>query len=423
MRPSTFPLEHDLGIRWYANDADGIGGRLRTNPEDFLVKEIPLEKKPSAGPYLICRLTKRNWELQHAVKELAKRLGISHRRIGWAGTKDRNAVTTQWISLYKVPPERIASVHLRDITIEPVGQSNEALSLGDLAGNRFVLLIRDPDPINLEERVRSVTETVAAGIPNYFGLQRFGAIRPVTHRVGEWILRGDYERAVLTYICMEFPGEPDPIRDIRAAFRSTRDPVDALRSLPVQMNYERAMLHHLAANPGDYAGALQELPPKLLSMFVSAFQSYLFNRSLSRRIDDGFGLDDPQPGDRLLFSNGRTDIVTAGNVGAVKIHLKRGRCAIALFMPGKGGPDAGVLSDDTTDTMLAEHSVTPGDFAQASAFVGTKFEGALRPIRLRTEIRSLLEDGNLRLEFSLPPGHYATTVCREFMKADPGRMV
>lgn len=423
MKPSTFLLERDLGIHWYASDTEGIGGRLRTIAEDFLVDEIPPERKQTSGPFLICRLTKKNWELQHAVKEIAKRLGISHRRIGWAGTKDRNAVTTQWISLYNVTPEQVTAVYLKDITLEPLTRSNEGLSLGDLQGNRFSLVIRDPDPADLACRVKSVSETVAAGVPNYFGLQRFGAIRPVTHRVGEWILKGDYEQAVLTYVGMEFPGEPDDIKAIRSAFSATRDPAPALHALPVQMNYERAMLHHLIERPGDYAGALQVLPPKLLSMFVSAFQSYLFNLLLSRRLDDGYALDDPQAGDRLLFANRRTDTVTAANRGAVKVHLERGRCAIALFMPGKEKSLAETPGEQATGALLAEHSISPEDFARASVFVRTKYEGAWRPIALRTAIQSAIGDGCLRLRFALPPGHYATTVCREFMKADPVRMI
>jgi tRNA pseudouridine13 synthase len=423
MKQSMFPLERDLGMDYYASDAEGIGGRLRSTAEDFLVEEIPLEKKQTSGPFLICRLTKKNWELQHAVKEIAKRLGISHRRIGWAGTKDRNAITTQWISLYNVTPEQAAVVYLKDISLETLTRSNEGLSLGDLQGNRFDIVIRDPDLTDLDGRVRSISETVAAGVPNYFGLQRFGAIRPVTHRVGEWILKGDYEQAVLMYIGMEFPGEPDETKAIRSAFSATRDPAPALHALPVQMNYERAMLHHLVECPGDYAGALQVLPPKLLSMFISAFQSYLFNLALSRRIDDGYALDDPQPGDRLLFANGRTDTVTGANCGAVKIHLKRGRCTIALFMPGKEKFEAKTSGEQATEALLAEYCISPEDFARASEFVRTKFEGAWRPVALRTGIQSVIEEGNLRLRFTLPPGHYATTVCREFMKADPVRMI
>lgn len=423
MKPTPYPIERELGICYYATDCPGIGGRLRATEEDFIVEEIPAERKLSGGPYLVCRLTKRNWELQHAVKEIAKRLGISHRRIGWAGTKDRNAVTSQWISIYDILPDQLATLHLKDISIEPVGHSNEPLMLGDLLGNRFDITIREPDPSDLGERVQQIAGTVSEGVPNYFGLQRFGAIRPVTHRVGECILKGNYEEAVLTYIGMEFPKEPEDSRAVRSAFRATRDPLPALRALPVRMNYERAMLHHLIENPNDYAGALQVLPPKLLSMFVSAFQSYIFNRVLSRRLGDGFGISDPLPGDRLLFSNGRTDTVTASNAGAVKIHLKRRRCSIALFMPGKTKCATESADGLTTTALLAEHGITPDDFSRASQFVRTKFEGAWRPISLVADVQSEISPTGLRLQFTLPPGHYATTVCREFMQADPELMI
>src|SRR4030042_5743917 len=187
MKQSPFPLELLLGMKYYASDAAGIGGKLRAFPSDFIVEEISLpEKGGSGGPFLICTLTKTNSQLQHAIKEIAKRLGISHRRIGWAGTKDRNAITRQRISLYNVTAEQVAGLRLKDITLEPVGQVNEALSLGDLLGNRFEILIRDCDPAELETRVREISATVSQAVPNYFGLQRFGATRPVTHLVGEW---------------------------------------------------------------------------------------------------------------------------------------------------------------------------------------------------------------------------------------------
>lgn len=423
MMKSTFPLEISLGMRYYASDVPGIGGRLRTVPEDFRVDEIPLEGKGgNAGPFLICSLNKTNWELQHAVKEIAKRLGISHRRIGWAGTKDRNAVTSQWISIYNVTPEQVAAIRLRDISLTVVRQSNEALALGDLLGNRFAILIRDTESSDPASRAAEITRSIADGIPNYFGIQRFGAIRPVTHAVGEWILRGDYEQAVLTYIGTEFPGEAGEIRAIRSAFTSTRDAGAALHDLPVQMNYERAMLHYLYTNPGDYAGALQELPPKLLSMFVSAFQSYLFNCALSRRIDDGLTLNDPAPGDSLIFANGRTDTVTAAGISAASIHIRRGRCGIALFMPGRDQPGLAHI-DRATAALLEEFRIGPEDFSRASAFVHTKFDGAYRPIALKAPVECTAGDTGLALAFTLPPSHYATTVCREYMKTDPVQMV
>src|SRR5208283_4750132 len=172
-------------------------------------------------------------------------------------------------------------------------------------------------------RVAAVTKTTAQALPNYFGLQRFGVIRPLTHRVGELILRGEYEQAVAVYVGQAFPLEREEIRNARTTFRETRDAAVALRELPVQMSFERSMLSYLTANPGDYPGALRQLPPKLLSMFVSAFQSYLFNYALSHRLAAGHTLADPVPGDRLIFANGRTDIATAANLAAVTLHLAR----------------------------------------------------------------------------------------------------
>jgi tRNA pseudouridine13 synthase len=183
------------------------------------------------------------------------------------------------------------------------------------------------------------------------------------------------------------------------------------------------MLHYLYSHPTDYGGALLELPPKLLSMFVSAFQSYLFNCALSRRFDNGGTLTEPLVGDQLLFANGRTDSVTTSNKHAVSLHLARGRCNIALFMPGKTLVASKSDGDNAIAEILVSHGITSEDFARASAFVHTRFDGAFRPIALKTEIGVTIDNTTVRLKFSLPPGHYATTVCREFMQADPVRMI
>lgn len=423
MKPSPYPLEQDLGMRFYVSGAEGTGGTLRSAAEDFVVEEIPLPASGSTGPYLICRLTKKNWEHQHAIKEIAKRLSVSHRRIGWAGTKDRRAVTTQFISIYRVSREAVLNVRLRDITLEPVREQNAPLSLGDLEGNRFSLVIRNCHNPGLTTIVDRTVSDVADGVPNYYGLQRFGGVRPVTHRVGEHILLKDYEGAVLTYIGRAYPQEPEPVQEVRRIFTETRDPQAALLALPVAMGYERAMLQHLHNRPGDYAGALHELPPKLLSMFVSAFQSYLFNEALSVRLESGISLTEPVPGDRLLFTNGREDVVTAVNAATAAQHIGRGRCNIAIFMPGREPFAPSSLSEERIAAILSERGILPEHFRQASDYVRTAFSGALRPIALRTAVTARIDGPNVHLSFTLPPGHYATTVAREFMKADPLQMI
>jgi tRNA pseudouridine13 synthase len=458
MRASPYPLEQSLGISWYATDTPGIGGSLRREPEDFVVVEEPAGPWGDTGPYLILRLTKRNWEQQRLVKELARALGISHRRISWAGTKDRRAVTTQYISIQGLGPEAVERVTLPDVRLEVVGRAGHAISLGELKGNRFSIRIRDCDPEELAARVDGVASAGASGsprpespnagfpnpgssnsgfsnagfsnrgcptpgFPNYVGIQRFGVIRPVTHLVGERILRGDIEGAVMAYLGASFPAEPGDVRAAREAFSRDRDVKEALRCFPVRLTFERAMLHHLDQHPGDDTGALRALPPRLLSMFVSAYQSFLFNTLLSRRCAEGRPLDAPAPGDRLLFADGKEDRVTGANLGAAALQVSRKRARIGLFVPGAGSPPAPGRDRDPAWELLGELGITGADFSRASKLVGAAYEGMTRPVALSAGIDHGIAGRDVTLGFFLGPGQYATTVCREFMKADPIRMI
>ena len=421
MMQSPYPLEHELQMRYYGDNHPGIGGKLRASPEDFVVEEIP---KPftGSGPYLICTVTRRSWEHQHAIHEIAKRLGISRKRIGWAGTKDRNAVAKHYISLYKVEADQVLALSFRDMAVEPVGRHQFGLSLGDLEGNRFIISIRGCDSGNLAN-LPGITETVQAGIPNYFGLQRFGAQKPVTHRVGSAILRGEYREAVDIYIGDPFPNEDGEVKAARAAFRETGNAKEALHALPVRLGFERAMLDHLSKQKGDYRGALKALPPKLLTMFVSAWQSYLFNAAISDRFDRGFPLHEPEAGDTLVYVNGRTDRATERNLPTARQHIKRGRAMIAAVMPGGSSISNPGPMEEYMLRLSAEAGIGSDAFREAAGYLECAFDGSTRPIVMRTEIQAETEDDTARLTFTLPPGHYATSVCREFMKSDPVSLV
>jgi tRNA pseudouridine13 synthase len=92
-------------------------------------------------------------------------------------------------------------------------------------------------------------------------------------------------------------------------------------------------------------------------------------------------------------------------------------------MPGSLPLEPTGEGERVTESLLAHYDITAADFKRASAFVHTKFDGAWRPIALKTGILSSIDNRDVKLQFTLPPGHYATTVCREFMKADPVMMI
>jgi len=424
MKKSPYPLDQTLGLSWYISDQDGIGGRLRAEPDDFVVEELADPPDPTGtGPYLICRLTKKNWDQQRAIKEIAGRLGVSHQRIGFAGTKDKRAITTQYISIYKGDPEIISGLHIPDITIEPLASSHQQISLGKLLGNRFRIALTEYTPLNQEISPDTILSSLSSGIPNYFGYQRFGVQRPVTHLTGLDILRGSYEEAVKTFVSTPSSSEGPEAEEGRKFYADTGDAKEALHLIPIRLSLERALLHHLVKSPGDYGGAFHAFPRTLRSMFVSAVQSWLFNRALSMRIEDERGLSDPGPGDRILFPDGKSDVVSTATVRMAAMQIKRDRCRLALFMPGSepfepAGPD-----DQNMAWLMEEEGITAEMFKGASTYLETRFSGALRAILLKTGIEQEQHEDRFIFSFSLQPGQYATTVLREIMKADPVMMV
>jgi tRNA pseudouridine13 synthase len=92
-------------------------------------------------------------------------------------------------------------------------------------------------------------------------------------------------------------------------------------------------------------------------------------------------------------------------------------------MPGRDPVEAKSEGELAIVALLEKYAVTAEDFRQASAFVHTRFDGAWRPVALKTDTGFFIEQNDVLLKFSLPPGHYATTVCREFMKTDPVQMI
>ncbi|WP_424359868.1 tRNA pseudouridine(13) synthase TruD [Methanocella sp. MCL-LM] len=427
MKQSPYELERLMGIEAYLTDDEGIGGKLRASPSDFVVEEVPDFKTADSGGYLVARLTKENWETHHLIRDLSRQLGISDDRIGVAGTKDKRAITTQLISIYGVTEEDLRKVTLPRIRLTPVGRSSKPLVLGDLAGNNFDIRLSGIGiPVQeLEARLTAITGeiTTAGGVPNYFGYQRFGIRRPITHLVGEKLVKGDLEGAAMDYIARSFPDENPENIEVRNYVFQTRDFKKGLELYPLNLRYERTMMHRLIERPGDYAGAFRSLPGSLMKMFVSAYQSLLFNRMLSQRMLRQISISEPGEGDTVCFNgpDGKPDVskieqVTKKNKPDINYLYKRKKVTLVLPLVGKSTPVEKL--DEICAKVLGEARVTPADFV-IPGIPELSSQGIWREMRLPVNPSFEAEEGSARTRFFLTSGSYATTVLREYMKGDP----
>jgi tRNA pseudouridine13 synthase len=448
----SHPVERAVGIQYYVSDADGIGGRLRDEPADFRVTELeafesePLDADTGAYNHVLLRATLRGWDTNDFASALSNALGASRERVSWAGTKDKHAVTTQLFTVRDADPDELAAVDLDGTEIEILGRTGRAILFGDLAGNAFEVVVRDPEA---PERVDAITDALEAfaggdgaadagttvGVPNVFGQQRFGSRRPVTHEVGLAIVRDDWEGAVLSYVGNPSEREPDETAAAREYVEETRDWQGGLDRIPEWLGYERAMLHHLAehgANDADdFRAALETAPSNLQQLFVNAGQSFLFNRMLSKRLERGLPFDRPVAGDAVCFADrdapedlplpdtDRTQRVDEGRVETVTRHCERGRAFVTAPLVGTetdlapAGTEPGVIEREVLD----EADIDPVDFDLPGEFDSS---GTRRALLVTTDLTVDRDaDDALTFSFRLPKGSYATVLLREYLKGDP----
>ncbi|MFB6077046.1 MAG: tRNA pseudouridine(13) synthase TruD, partial [Candidatus Nanohaloarchaea archaeon] len=242
---------------------------------------------------------------------------------------------------------------------------------------------------DIRQPVDAVVDELDGMMPNYFGQQRFGSRRSVTHEVGRKMLRGEFEEAVWTYIAKPSDEEHEQIRKVREELWETREVEKAAEKFPEQYRYEKILLYHLAKNDDDYVGALKRLPEGLQKLFVHAYQSYVFNQALSDLVIDGF--DDAD-----------AELPLVGYKTALRDDRGANRIA----------------------ELLEEDGIVQDDF-KLPEFPHLRSEGDYRQCFVPFQEFSLDEVGDddlnmnakaATLSFELAKGSYATVFLRELMK-------
>lgn len=412
-------------------DLPGVGGTIKQRPEDFLVEEQPLYEPAGEGEHLYLFIEKRELTTTNVVDRLAKAFRVGRGEVGYAGLKDKRAITRQHFSVRTTDARAGEDEAMRNLAHHPkltvlwTDRHRNKLRRGHLSGNRFVLRIREVRPTDVVHAKRVLDRLAERGVPDYVGSQRFG-YRGENHLIGRHLLRGEWAKALDRMLGSPIDTETEPMQRARAAY-DRGDYLEALEHWPRHLRHDRAALDALRQGAASEQ-AMRAVGAMQLDFFVSACQSAVFNRVLDRRLREGW-FDTLVVGDLAFKHANRAVFAVEDADAAERDNAPDGRVAALAVSPS--GPiwgvdmpvPAGAVAPLERD-VLAEAGLSPDDFAHAVER-GLRARGARRPLRVPVrdpDISGGVDEHGpfIRLAFELPRGAFATSVLREVMGADKG---
>lgn len=401
----------------------GVGGRIKERPEDFLVEEQPLYQPSGAGEHIYLLLEKRNVSTLAAARVLAKHFGVPLNGVGFAGLKDKRAITRQVFSIHTPgkKPEDFPMLQHAGMAVQWVDLHENKLRKGHLIGNRFSIRIRGVDMTKALAAKRGLEMLERMGVPNRFGEQRFG-FTGRNHLVGRALILDEREEAVEQILGPRRTGETfedaqEPARRLYAEGKYA----EAMQAFGFSSRTERRILMQLARGekPRRCVHAIER--PEL-EFYLSAFQSAVFNDVLDRRMEAG-GLDRLEVGDvackepnRAMFAVGEGDLGEELTERLRSLEVSPTGPMWAGDMMRAGGKAA-----EAEVAALERFGVEESDLLAFEARRPNRMPGARRPMRVKLEFPDveggLDEHGSyVRVAFDLPRGAFATEVLREIMK-------
>lgn len=412
---------HVAAPRYLTADVPGVGGSIKEHDEDFVVEEIPLYPPCGEGEHIYLFVEKRGLSTVQMINKLARHFRVRPGAIGTAGLKDKRAVTRQVVSIHTPgrSPEDFPSVESRSISVLWADLHTNKLRRGHLAGNRFSIKIRGCDPVAVIGAKKSLERLADVGVPNRFGVQRFGYMQN-NHLIGRALLLRRPQDA-LDLLLGPNPLAPDSQQTARDAY--ARGDIRAAHELFPPMYRSELVALNALRQGHDADEAFAAIDPTAAGFFISGFQSAVFNRVLNARVLGG-ALSRLEPGDVAFVHKSRsTFAVTDGNVDESDL-LDR----VASFQISPSGPMWGSEMKAATGDVgrreieaLEAMGVTRADLDGAAHLPYDMVRGDRRPLRIPVidpDIEAGL-DGHgayIRCSFQLPRGSFATTVMDEIMK-------
>jgi len=400
------------------DDEPGIGGTIKNRPDDFLVDELPLYPPEGEGDHLYLVVEKRQRLTTDVVRLLAKHFKVPPTAVGYAGLKDKHAITRQAFTVEHADPDAAGAFEDARIRILGVDRQQRKLKRGHHAGNRFSIVIRDVDPTAVLSAKRALDRLEQEGVPNYFGEQRFG-YRRNNHRLGRLLLLEQWRDFLDEMLGRPIEDESPAARQARQAYEEG-DYKLALATWPTVHRFERQAVGPLSRGAPAH-DAVHGIDAAQRSLLLSAFQSALFNQVVDRRLRDGT-FATIQPGDVPFEHDSRRIFAVDEDPDALADAQRRYDAReVSPTGPMWGAKMKRAKHDvDALDlAVLEEAGVEPEHLAR----------GEYQPDGLRRSLRMLIADPDcasgvdehgpyVKVRFELGRGCFATTVLREIMKTD-----
>lgn len=389
-----------------------VPGAIKRRHEDFQVEEVPAYDPCGTGDHVYLHIEKTGLSTRQAVQDIARALAIPPRTIGVAGQKDAWGVTRQFLSLERVDPDRARGLRIPRIRILAVARHRSKLRPGQLSGNRFIIRLRDAEPVRIGD-VRAILDLLARrGVPNYFGPQRFG-MRGDTWAIGRALLRGEYHVAAALIVGSPGPRDSGAVLEARQLAAVGEYAKAATRWPPGYPDCVR-LCRALARMEGNARRALFTLDRTALGFYLSAYRSWIFNWVLAERLDT---LDRILPGD-LAYTHPSEAIFPVEDPAITQPRADRFEVSPTgpLLGPGMREPrgEASVIEQ----RILERTGASLIDFPRSGPL---KSIGGRRPFRFKPEdvaVEAGADDHGpyAELRFFLPAGCYATALLREICK-------
>jgi tRNA pseudouridine13 synthase len=252
--------------------------KLKQQPEDFQVEELTDVTPAEHGPHALYRLEKRGWSTPDALATVRRRWRLEPRRLSYGGLKDRHAHTVQYLTVWHGPRRNLSHP---GISLTYLGQVPEPYTSARIRANRFRLTLRDLRPEALTHAERALDEVRTEGVPNYFDDQRFGSVTPGGEFIARLLVLGRFEDALRLALTGPYEHDRAAQKQEKATLRTQWGNWAACKEL-LPRGHARSLVDYLLHHPSDFRGAVARLRPELRGLYLSAYQSHLWNRLLAR---------------------------------------------------------------------------------------------------------------------------------------------